>query len=227
MLNKRCKVSIYKIAKEFTERVIMSKAQIMSATRLDFFRELESVGAGHAATALSEMLFRPISVKVPQARFCSYDEICQILDGPETIVAGLLVGISADIDGFILLVLGEDDATTLVRSVTGDLADGMSEEELEEFGTSALKEVANILIGSYITAISEMTGLKIEASVPELVFDMAGAILNLLAVAYGDLGDSVLFMETEFSDRESSFFGHFFLIPDIESCKVLTNRFAV
>ncbi len=92
----------------------------------------------------------------------------------------------------------------------GDLACEMTESELEEFGTSALKEVANILIGSYITAISEMTGLKIEASVPELVFDMAGAVMNLLAVAYGDFGDRVLFMETEFSDRESSLLGHFF-----------------
>ncbi len=205
----------------------MFNIQQMGGTGLDFFRELENIGAAHAATALSIMLSRPVTIRVPKAQLCGYSEICEILNGPESVVAGLLVGISEDIRGFILLVLGEEDAKTLSHSVIGDLACEMTESELEEFGTSALKEVANILIGSYITAISEMTGLKIEASVPELVFDMAGAVMNLLAVAYGDFGDRVLFMETEFSDRESSLLGHFFLIPDIQSCKTLTEKFAV
>ena len=89
---------------------------------------------------------------------------------------------------------------------------------------SALKEVANILIGSYISAISEMTGLTIDASVPDLVFDMAGAVMNLLAVAYGEFGEQVLFMETEFCDQEDSLFGHFFLVPDVESYRTLTKK---
>jgi chemotaxis protein CheC len=132
-----------------------------------------------------------------------------------------------DIHGFILLVLDEKDAQMLAQTLLGDMVNGMSESERTELGTSALKEVANILIGSYITAISDMTGLKIDASVPDLVFDMAGAVMNLLAVAYGELGDRVLFMETEFCDQDQSFFGHFFLIPDIESYKTLTERMAI
>ena len=208
-------------------RTDMYNIHQMSGPGLDFFRELENIGAAHAATALSMMLSRPITIRVPKAQFCDYGEICDILNGPESVVAGLLVAISEDIRGFILLVLSEEDAKTLSRSLIGDLAGSMSEAEREEFGTSALKEVANILIGSYIPAISEMTGLKIDASVPELVFDMAGAVMNLLAVAYGDFGDRVLFMETEFSDRENSLMGHFFLIPDMESCKILLEKFAV
>jgi chemotaxis protein CheC len=205
----------------------MYNIQDIGGMELDFFRELENIGAAHAATALSMMLSRPITIRVPRAQLCGYSEICDILNGPESVVAGLLVGISEDIRGFILLVLGEEDAKTLSRSLIGDFVGGMSASEVEEFGASALREVANILIGSYITAISEMTGLKIEASVPELVFDMAGAVMNLLAVAYGNFGDQVLFMETEFSDREHSIMGHFFLIPDIESCKILIEKFAV
>jgi chemotaxis protein CheC len=191
---------------------------------LDFFRELENIGAGHAATALSMLLSHTVSIQVPRAKFCDYNEICDILHGPENVVAGLLVGISADISGFILLVLDEEDAWKLTSTVVGDIADGMSEAEREEMHTSALKEVANILIGAYITAISEMTGLTIDASVPELVFDMAGAVMNLLAVAYGEFGDHVLFMETKFHVQEQSLFGHFFLIPDMASYKTLTEK---
>ena len=191
---------------------------------LDFFRELENIGAGHAATALSMLLSRTVSIRVPRAKVCNYNEICDILHGPENVVAGLLVGISADIKGFILLVLDEEDAQKLTRTVVGDMTDNMSEQEREELNMSALKEVANILIGSYISAISEMTGLTIDASVPDLVFDMAGAVMNLLAVAYGEFGDQVLFMETEFCDQEESLYGHFFLVPDVESYKTLTEK---
>ena len=185
---------------------------------LDFFKELENIGAGHAATALSVLLSHPVSIRVPQAKFCEYSEICDILHGPENVVAGLLVGISEDIRGFILLVLGEQDANTLsqaaVRAMVGD---DLPDSEREALQPSALKEVANMLIGSYITAISELTGFKIDASVPELVFDMAGAIMNLVAVAYGEFSDHALFMETAFCDHAQDLFGHFFLVPDAES----------
>ena len=204
----------------------MFDIQHMNSSELDFFRELENIGAGHAATALSMLLSRTVSIRVPRAQLCEYNEICDILHGPENVVAGLLVGISADLRGFILLVMDETDAQRLCSAVVGDIANGLPEPELAEMNTSALKEVANMLIGSYITAISEMTGLKIDASVPDLVFDMAGAVMNLLAVAYGEFGDHVLFMETEFCDAEQSLYGHFFLIPDIESYKTLTEKMA-
>lgn len=196
----------------------------MNGNEFDFFKELENIGASHAATALSMLLSQTVEIRVPHAQLCEYNEICEILHGPENVVAGLLVGISEDIRGYILLVLDEDDAQTLTQAVVGGIADGMTEPERAELCTSALKEIANMLIGSYITAISELTGFKIDASVPELVFDMAGAVMNLLAVAYGEFGDHVLFMETEFFNQTQSLFGHFFLIPDMESYKKLIEK---
>ncbi len=196
----------------------------MNGYEFDFFRELENIGASHAATALSMLLSQTVEIRVPRAQLCEYNEICEILHGPENVVAGLLVGISEDIHGFILLVLDEHDARALTHAVVGGITEGMAEAESAELQTSALKEVANMLIGSYITAISELTGFKIDASVPDLVFDMAGAVMNLLAVAYGEFGDHVLFMETEFFNQTQSLFGHFFLIPDMESYKKLTEK---
>lgn len=187
--------------------------------QLDFLRELENIGAGHAATALASMLGDEVNICVPRAQFCKYDEICDLLDGPENIVAGLLVGISDDLDGYILLVLNKNEAIALTKLLIGELPDD-SEANMGEFSElqiSALKEISNILIGSYLSAISSLTGFTINASVPELVIDMAGAIMNLLVSAYGDYGDGVLFMETEFVAENLSIFGRFFLIPDVDS----------
>lgn len=194
---------------------------------LDFFRELENIGVSHAATALSVMLDRKISIRVPNVQFCTYQKICDILNGPENVVAGLLVGISGDMDGFILLVLDQDDAYTLTRTLLDNTDCGKSSDDLSEMQISALKEVANILIGSYVTAISKLTGLKIDVSIPDLVIDMSSAIMNLLAAAYGEYDDTVLFLETEFIDQSSSLFGHFFLIPDINSYNKLIHKMGI
>jgi len=110
----------------------------------------------------------------------------------------------------------------------GEAADTPDENaEFSDMQVSALKEVANILIGSYITAISTLTGLRIDASVPEMVVDMAGAVMNLLAAAYGEYGDHVLFLETRFSDKVQSIYGHFFLIPDIDSYNILMAKMGI
>jgi chemotaxis protein CheC len=85
-------------------------------------------------------------------------------------------------------------------------------------------ELANILCGAYITAISELTGLSISCSVPNLVIDMAAAIMNLPAAVYGQYGDSVLLLETVFTDDNRSITGHFILIPDLESHHILMQK---
>lgn len=200
----------------------------VNQTSLDFFRELENIGAGHAATALSVLTGRTITISVPRAQLCGYNEITDIMHGPENVVVGLLVGISDDLHGFILLVLNLDDARALASTLLGEPAAQAGEDgEFSEMQISALREVANILIGSYITAISELTGLRINASVPELVVDMAGAVMNLLAAAYGAYGDHVLFLETRFTDHAQSLYGHFFLIPDIESYQTLLTKMGI
>lgn len=195
----------------------------LNASQLDFFQEIENIGASHAATALSTLLNQPITLRVPNVEFCEFDHIADILDGPETLVVSLLVEMSGDLTGFILLVQKAEDARELSVSVVETMGMEVEESEalLTELQESALKEVANILSGAYLTALSQLTGLTIDSSVPKMVIDMAGAVMNLPAATYGEYGDIVLFMETEFQNRDEVLSGHFFLIPDIESFYVL------
>ena len=45
---------------------------------------------------------------------------------------------------------------------------------------------------------------------------MAGAILSVPAIEFGEIGDKILMIQTEFSD-EKSLNGYFILVPDLES----------
>ena len=87
-------------------------------------------------------------------------------------------------------------------------------EECREFGEmelSALQEIGNILASSYLSSLSSLTGLSIMPSVPELAIDMAGAILSVPAIQFGEVGDSVLYIETGFFEGSTRVVGDFSL----------------
>ena len=81
---------------------------------------------------------------------------------------------------------------------------------------SALNEIGNIITGAYLSALSDLTKLTIVSSVPGLQIDMAASILSVPAIAFSQLGDRVLLIETKF-DTEHSLNGYFVLVPDLDS----------
>lgn len=210
----------------------MINLNALNDAHLDFFKELESIGAGHAATALSNMLGNDILLRVPSVNFYEFSTVSDKLGGPENLVVSVLVEMTGDLTGFILLVQDAADACALSNTVIEAM--GMSPEEsgelLTEMQVSCLMEVSNILSGSYLSAISDLTGLHINAEVPRMVIDMAGAVMNLPAATYGEYGDVVLFLETEFVDKETrkkSLNGHFMLVPDVQSFATLLETMGI
>ena len=114
----------------------------------------------------------------------------------------------------MLFLLESEAAHMLVKQLIGCESDDMN--TFNDMETSALQEIGNIITGAYLTAISGMTNLTIDVSVPSLAFDMAGAILSVPAIEFGEIGDKILMIQTEFSD-EKSLNGYFILVPDLES----------
>ena len=81
---------------------------------------------------------------------------------------------------------------------------------------SALKEIGNIIAGSYLSALSAMTNLVISPSIPYLAVDMAASVLSVPAIEFGQYGDHALLIETEFGD-DFMINGYFILMPEQES----------
>jgi len=192
---------------------------------LDVFKEIGNIGAGHAASALAGILDRRISMSVPEASVLPFTEIVNVLDGPETLVAGVLIDVSGSLNGYILLLLSMEDAMAMVAQALHDEVRDTTDPsfELTELEKDTLLEIANILVGSFLSAISSFSGLGATPTVPQLAIDMLGAILSIAMIEYGKIGDSVLFLKTQFNDLAGDVNGHFFLIPDYNSYKILLN----
>ena len=86
-----------------------------------------------------------------------------------------------------------------------------------------MKEIGNIIAGAYLSALSAMTNLNIASTVPDIAIDMAGAILSIPAIQFGQFGDNALLIETSFGG-ETMLEGYFILLPELDSYdKILTS----
>lgn len=196
----------------------------MSGMVLDVLKEIGNIGAGNAATALAKMIDKKVDMKVPKVSILEFKDVPDILGGAETEVAGIFFKIEGDINGSIMFLLEMESAFNLV-----DLLMPRENHTMDEFTYSALQEIGNILAGSYISSLSGLTHLDIKISVPSLSIDMAGAILSVPAIQFGQIGDNILIIENEFIDPEDaeSVRGFFFLIPDVDSYEPLFSSLGV
>lgn len=182
---------------------------------LDVLREIGNIGAGNATTALAQMLQRKVDMEVPNAALFEFRDLGEVIGGEETIMAGVYMIVEGDIQGSMMFLLEKESARHLVNQMLGGYGDPNA-EEFGEMEMSVLKEMGNIMTGAYLNSLSDLTGLKIYPSAPDLTIDMAGAILSVPAIEFGVLGDKILMIQTRFTDAEV-IDGFFILVPDLAS----------
>ena len=147
----------------------------ISQEYFDILKELGNIGAGNATTALAQMLQSKIDMRVPQVRLLDFNQVGALIGGEEQLMAGIYLKVEGDIEGSIMFLQGKDSARHLVEKLMGMPCEG---DEFSYIEISALKEIGNIITGSYLNSLSLLTNLKIYPSIPAICIDMAGAILR-------------------------------------------------
>ncbi len=192
---------------------------------LDVLREVTNIGAGNAATALADILSDRVSMTVPILQILDINDIADILGGPENEVVGILLSMTNDLDGMLMFVLEKQFTHDILGVLLGKQI--TSFEEVDEMDMSALREIGNIIAGSYVNALSELTQLDIRISPPELAIDMAGAILSYPATLFGTMGDKVLFVREDFDSGNQRVTCHLLIMPQPDSLKLMMSRLGV
>lgn len=193
---------------------------IFNLMNIDMLKEVANIGTGNAATSLSSFVNQTITMKVPTVKMPEFKHIADHIGGADAIIAGLLVGVSGDIDGMMMYLMTETSACNLANKVLGKNIKGFS--EFTEMETSMVTEIGNILTSSYLTALSQLLNYEIKQSIPYLSIDMAGAILSVPAIEFGRVADKVLFIESKFNEVKTAdgnsedISGYFMLIPEMK-----------
>ena len=180
----------------------------------DVLKELGNIGAGNATTAIAGMLGTSMSMKVPKVLLVDATKIGDAICPEEETIVGIFLEVEQDISGSMMFLMKIPAAHFLVNKLMGRTPE--YNEPFDEMDLSAMKEIGNIIAGSYLSALSTLTNLRIKPSVPYIAVDMAASILSVPAVQFGQYGDNALFIETEFGN-EVMMNGYFILMPDPDS----------
>lgn len=199
----------------------MDDVRDLKALQLDALREVANIGAGHAATALSQMTDRRIMISVPEINITRLEDVPDSLGDPEEVIVAVLMHMLGDLTGRTLLMLPEGNARLLcdllLRRPSG------STQAFGELEQSGLKEAGNILGGAYMNALSDFMGMMLLPSVPSLVVDLSAAVLTTAYLNFGQDRDYVFCVETNFhfDEADRTLRGHFLLLPDLASLKAI------
>src|SRR2546428_3140220 len=85
----------------------MEDVRDLKELQIDALREVANIGAGHAATALSQLTNRKIMISVPQINIVRLEEVPDLLGNPQDVVAAVLMHMLGDLTGRTLLLFPE------------------------------------------------------------------------------------------------------------------------
>ena len=204
---------------------MVSSYDDLNELHLDAIREVASIGSGNAATALSSLLNQQVKIDVPSVELMEYSDAVEILGGPETIACGILVSLSGDMNGIILYLQELDFINVVLKSVFNKTVDGY--EELGEMETSALTEIGNIGISSYINSLAAFAAMDVQLSVPAFCINMAGAMITVPMATFGYESNKIMLLDGNFKCGGQQVSSKLLLVPDVGSLDKLLKRLGV
>ncbi|MFD1018205.1 chemotaxis protein CheC [Thalassobacillus hwangdonensis] len=184
---------------------------------MDVLKEIGNIGAGHAATSLSQLLQHKVEMHVPSVRMVDFDEMMELGGGAEKKMVSVFLRMEGDAPGSMFFVLSPEQARRFVSMMIHSEDVQFDQPPYDELAISALHELGNILTGSYLSSLADFTNLDLHPSVPSIAIDMVGATLSFGLIELSQVSDQAIVIETCLSTEETEqqdVKGHFFLLPD-------------
>ncbi len=193
--------------------------------QLDALKEIGNIGSGNAATALSATIGKPVNIDVPVVSILDINEAVEALGGAEKIVTGTLVKLEEGIHGAMMSIQTLDVINLMLENLLGTTINDY--EEMDEMQRSAIAEIGNILIGSYVNAIADMTGMTVNMSVPGVSINMMGALVTVPMATYCYEAEKIMMIEGKFSFDGTTHKDTILLIPDVASLTRILTKLGV
>lgn len=197
----------------------------MNLQELDVMKEISSIGTSHAATSLSKLLQKEVRISIPEVSVLGYEETVDRMGNIEELVTATLVRMSNEVKGLMLFVFKLDLANFVLGKLIG--REYESFEEMDEMAYSALEEVGNIIICSYVNAFTQLVGVGIDLSVPSSTMNMLGGILTVPIAEYGYETDKLMYINAEFIIDGRKLSDGLLMLPDIESLNSILEKLGV
>ncbi|MFX1283077.1 MAG: hypothetical protein ACFFB5_05445 [Promethearchaeota archaeon] len=188
----------------------------LSDFQKEALKELGTMGAGQAASALTEFLEQPIVMKVPSVRMVSFESIPDLLKARFPTDTQIAISSASNITDifYTVLVLFDKETVTEILSQKSPPADNI--EALMEFSTvfmDLIREIGSIILIKYILTLN--TFLCINATIPSQPKLRIGNLDSLQQYELNGLAkkSNVIFIECDLSSERSRVKAECILIP--------------
>ena len=186
----------------------------------DILVELGNIGAGNATTALADMINERIVVEVPRVHVSPPHLIPRLFPSRDELMTVIYMQLRGKADCDILLVLEVNEAKEIASMMSM-----MPIEELDqETENSALEELGNIMIGGFLSAISDFTGVKMVPHPPSLVRGLFDSVLDSFLVKQALLTEAALVFDACFRRTSSEIGGSLVVFPSEELQELLVTQ---
>jgi len=199
----------------------MTSVNDLETLRRDGLREVATIGAGHAATALSQLTSQRIMISVPHVRRVPYSDVPGLVRAFGDHVAVVSMRMLGDLTGRALLTFGEFDAARLCDLIL-HRPPGPA-RALGELEQSGLKEIGNIVCSAYLTALSNFMSMMLLPSVPALTIGPTDQAIAATVDPQEADSDMVFCVDTSFraDGTGEPLTGAFLLMPDQASVRAI------
>jgi chemotaxis protein CheC len=201
----------------------MTPSLTLSEIQRDALKEVGNIGAGHAATALSQLLNTTVKLSEPTIDVLKFRDLSSRVGSGDRTVAALHMYVRGEAPGQMVVLFDRDQAlefvNVFIKRIIGDI------QIFDSIVDSTLKELGNIIAGSYLTALISLTGINLLPSVPTLSYGTVQAAFRTLMSILPD--QDVFLIESQFLDKDKAVSGQFILIPETGSLQPLLSVFGV
>ena len=203
----------------------INRYEDLNLQELDVMKEIGSIGTGHAATALSKLLQREVRITIPKVQILDFDGAVKRIGKEEEIIGATLVQMSGYLDGLMLFLYDKRFARKMLKKLLQ--TEYKDFDAMDDMAFSALKEVGNIIICSYINAFSQLVHVDLHLSVPSSTVNMLGGILTVPMAEFGYESDKLMYSNADFLMDGKSLPSWLLMLPDIHSLNTILEKLGV
>ncbi|MDG6223412.1 MAG: chemotaxis protein CheC [Candidatus Bathyarchaeota archaeon] len=186
----------------------------------DILLELGNIGSGNATTALADILNERIVVEVPRLHVSPPHLVPRLFGSRDNMMTVIYMQLRGEADCDILLVLEMEEA----KRIAAMMAMTTPEELDEDTENSAVAELGNIMIGGFLSAIADFTGVEMVPRPPSLVRGPFECVLDSFLVKQALLTEAALVFDACFRRSTSEVGGSLVVFPSVELQELLVTQ---
>lgn len=192
----------------------------LSASDLEIIKEAAKLGSENSSIAFSQLLNKPIQTSIPKVSLVSKTNLSKFFDKEQALTV-----VFFQVRGLNVTMAVVYTRENVLKTIDVLLKNPVNTTKfVGDIGQSAIKEASNILVGSYLTALSAWTKNLLLPSTPMLAYNFSGESKDFDLYQKESIKDFIL-VKTQLNSKNVEITADVLLMLTEKSSEELVSQF--